>query len=230
MKKIKKVITVAPRRQNGFQPTRARRGGNERLENTGLAALRGTVLSRVHGAVRKLVENSPERELHEALIANTAMDTLIHLVSREHAAAEVALNVDDPLRAAKARAARQMSALLSAEGGPIGVEEAAKRLRITRAAVDKRRKTGTLIGIEDGGRAVLYPNWQFTSTGLLPGLGEALRAIGVSDPWMRMQFFLRLDPDLGMRPLDALRACRLAEVARSAKHYGRQGEDEKSAS
>jgi hypothetical protein len=30
-------------------------------------------------------------------------------------------------------------------------------------------------------------------------------AIGVADPWMRMQFFLRSDPDLGMTPLDARR-------------------------
>jgi hypothetical protein len=224
-KKLKRIRGVKPRPRKGFQATSIKWLENERLENNGLTALRGTVLKRVEDAVRQLVKISDERHLHEALSTNTAIDALIHLVSRDNAAAEVATKVDDPLRAAKARAAKQMSELLAAEGGPIGVEEAAKRLRITRAAVDKRRRTGTLIGIEDGGRAVLYPSWQFTNTGLLTGLDDALRVIGVSDAWMRMQFFLTPDPDLGTRPLEALRAGRAEEVALSARRFGRQGED-----
>ena len=131
----------------------------------------------------------------------------------------------DPLRDAKARAAKKFAELLAAEGGPVGVETAAKLLRLTRAAVDKRRKNGTPIGIEDGGRAILYPRWQFTETGLLPGLDHALRAMSIRDPWMRMQFFLSKTIDLGSRPLDTLRKGRLDDVIRAASRFGRLGED-----
>jgi hypothetical protein len=150
---------------------------------------------------------------------------LIHLVSSEAAAAQVAANVQDPLRAAKARAARKIAELLSAEGGPLGVEQVSRILRISRAAVDKRRKTGTLIGVADGGRAILYPGWQFTETGLLPGFEQSLKAMAIVDPWMRIQFFLSRDPDLGGRPLDALRGGRVDEVRRAAQRFGRLGED-----
>jgi hypothetical protein len=153
------------------------------------------------------------------------MDALIHLVSSDAAAVEAASNVEDPLREAKARAAKKFAELLAAEGGSVGVETAAKLLRITRAAVDKRRKNGTLIGIEDGGRAILYPRWQFTETGLLPGLDDALRAMPIRDPWMRMQFFLSKAIDLGSRPLDLLRKRRLDDVIRAASRFGRFGED-----
>jgi hypothetical protein len=198
---------------------------SDRTENSDLASLHGSVLKRVEGAVRHLVEIAPREHLYEALSTQTPMDALIHLVSREAAAVEVASSVQDPLRAAKARAARTMSDLLSSEGGTLGVEEVAKRLRITRAAVDKRRRAGTLIGIDDGGRAVLYPAWQFTPTGLLPGLDDALRAIGVADPWMRIQFFLANEPDLAARPVDALRQGRKVEVVQAAKRFGRYGDD-----
>ena len=199
------------------------RPANKILNN--LNSLQGSVLKRVEGAVRHLVKVAPEEQLYEALSTSTAIDALIHLVSSEGAAAEAAAHVDDPLRAARARAARQMAKLLSAEGGPLGVETVADRLRITRAAVDKRRKSGTLIGIEDGGRSVLYPSWQFTATGLLPGLEQVLRSLGVTDPWMRLQFFLAEDPELGMRPLDALRAARQADTISAARRFGRQGDD-----
>src|SRR5215472_4706917 len=129
-----------------------------RLRNRGGKSedpLRTSVLKRVTPAVLRLVEVSPEQQLLEALSTNTGMDALIHLVSGDTAAVEAASHVQDPLREAKARAARKFAGLLAADGGPIGVEDVAKLLRITRAAVDKRRKNGTLIGIEDGGRAIL---------------------------------------------------------------------------
>jgi hypothetical protein len=223
-RKVKRISGVTTRPRRGLLSS-ATRGEVERLEANDLLSLHGVVLKRVQSAVSELVNVSLEAHLLEALSANTAMDALIHLVSRDTAAAQVALNVEDPLRAARARAAKRMSELLAAEGGPLRVEEVAARLRITRAAVDKRRRAGTLIGIEDGGRAVLYPGWQFTETGLLPGLDDALRLIGVSDSWMRIQFFLSAEPDLGQSPLHALRRGRKEDVKLAAKRFGRQGDD-----
>jgi len=223
-KKVKRVKGVKHRRRTGLQATSSHAWlENDRL--VGSDALRSTVLRRLEPAVRNLVQASHEHQLLEALSANTSIDALIHLVSGEGVTTEVASNVQDPLREAKARAAKKVAELLCAEGGPIGVEDASKRLRIGRAAVDKRRRTGTLIGIDDGGRAVLYPSWQFTETGLLPGLDESLRAMVIVDPWMRLQFFLNRDADLGCRPLDALRAGRIDEVTRAARRHGRFGED-----
>jgi len=224
-KTVKRIKGLVHRqRRKGLQPMSSFGWlDNDRLVESD--PLRSMVLKRLAPAVRDLVRASPKDQLLEALGANTSIDALIHLVSSEGVAAEVASNVQDPLREAKARAAKKVSGLLSAEGGPIGVEDVSKVLRISRAAVDKRRKTGTLIGIEDGGRAILYPSWQFTHTGLLPGLDESLKAMVIVDPWMRIQFFLSHDVDLGTRPLDALRSGRVDEVILAARRYGRLGED-----
>lgn len=187
--------------------------------------LRGSLLKRIAPVVHRLVKDTREEQVQEALSTDTGVDALIHLVSGEAAAALAASTVQDPLREARARAAKKVSELLAAEGGPIGVEDAAKLLRISRAAIDKRRKNGTLIGIEDGGRAILYPRWQFTETGLLKGLDDALKVMVISDPWMRIQFFLSRDSDLGERPLDALRRGRISDVVAAASRFGSLGEE-----
>jgi hypothetical protein len=189
------------------------------------APMRDIVLEKTGTALQRLVESAPTHTLVEALRTQTPFEALVHITSSNEAVSVMALQTEDPLRAAKARAAKHLLALLNAEGGPIGVEEASERLGITRAAVDKRRKTGTLIGISDRGRAVVYPNWQFTTHGVLPGFDEVLRSIGVQNEWMKMQFFLTYDPDLQARPLDALRKGDREGVLRAAQQYGRQGED-----
>jgi hypothetical protein len=183
------------------------------------------VQSRATEGLQQVIAAVSRESLYEALTTKTPVDALIHIISNETAVAHAATFVDDPLRAARARAARRMAELLAADGGPLGVEEVAGALRLTRAAVDKRRKAGTLIGVDDGGRAVLYPSWQFRSTGLLPGLDEVLRAMTIRDPWMRIEFFLSPDPEIGARPLDALREGRGIDVLAAARRYGRQGED-----
>jgi hypothetical protein len=222
-KRVRRVKAVHKRRKSRLlAASHAAWLDAERLEGD---TLRGSVLKRLAPAVQHLVRISPDQQLLDALSTNTGIDALIHLISGENAAAQVASSTEDPLREARARAAKRFSELLAAEGGPIGVDDASKSLRITRAAVDKRRKSGTLIGIEDGGRAILYPSWQFTPTGLLPGLQESLQAMAITDPWMRMQFFLTVDSELGERPLDALRGGRIGLAIAAAKRYGRLGED-----
>ncbi|MSP00518.1 MAG: hypothetical protein EXR07_05625 [Acetobacteraceae bacterium] len=189
------------------------------------AALQSAVQIRAAEGLHQIIGAVSRQYLYEALITKTPVDALIKIVSSEASVALAATVVDDPLRAAKARAARRMVDLLATEGGPLGVDEVAAVLRITRAAVDKRRRAGTLIGVDDGGRAVLYPSWQFRDTGLLPGLDEVLRAMSIRDPWMRIEFFLSSEPDVGERPLDALHKGRKDEVITAARRYGRQGED-----
>ena len=189
------------------------------------AALQNAVQTRAGEGLQQIIAAVSRDRLYQALSTKTPVDALIHIVSSESAVAHAATVVDDPLRAARARAAQRMADLLAAEGGPLGVEDVSAVLRITRAAVDKRRRAGTLIGVDDGGRAVLYPSWQFRDTGSLPGLDDVLRALDIRDPWMRIEFFLSPDPDIGGRPLDVLRDGRKAEVIAAAKRYGRHGED-----
>jgi hypothetical protein len=188
-------------------------------------ALHSAVQTRAAEGLQQIITAVSRDRLYHALSAKTPVDALIHIVSSESAVAHAATVVDDPLRMARARAVRRMADLLAAEGGPFGVDQVAAVLRITRAAVDKRRRAGRLIGVADGGRAVLYPSWQFRDTGSLPGLDEALRALDIRDPWMRIEFFLSPDPDIGGRPLDALRDGRKAGVVAAARRYGRHGED-----
>jgi hypothetical protein len=42
---------------------------------------------------------------------------------------------------------------------------------------------------------------------------------------MQLQFLVTVDPDLGLRPLDALRAGDVAVVVQAARRYGRFGDD-----
>jgi hypothetical protein len=61
--------------------------------------------------------------------------------------------------------------------------------------------------------------------GATEGIEEVLAALGVSGPLMQLQFLVTVDPDLGMRPLDALRAGDVAVVMQAARRYGRFGDD-----
>jgi predicted transcriptional regulator len=188
-------------------------------------AVRQAISQKAGIALSDIIHASSQTTLLNALAERTGVDALIFLVSQNDTALSAAVQSPDPLRAARSRAAQKMAELVRAEGGPMGAEEVAEHLGISRAAVDKRRKKGALLGIQDGARAVRYPSWQFVPTGVLVGLPEALGAIGIEDPWMRLQFFLSPDGDLGVTPLEALRAGRVGEVVAAAAKYGRLGED-----
>lgn len=186
---------------------------------------RDSLLIRVQSALQDIVKMTDENRILEALSTPTGMDALIHLVGNTQVASHVASLTDDPLRAARARAVQQRLALIRAEGGCIGAEAVAERLRLTRAGVDKRRKANRLIGIDGGSRTIEYPSWQFEGAGTLKGLEATLAALGVSDPLMQMQFFLTVDPDLEKRPLDALRNGEIEAVEQAGKRHGRFGDD-----
>jgi hypothetical protein len=114
--------------------------------------------------------------------------------------------------------------LLEAEGGPLRVEEVATLLRLSRQAVDKRRRAGRLLGLRAEHRGYAYPSWQFTVHGLLTGLEEVLRDLGGQDPWMQLAFMVSGNRSLdGETPLHALRRGHVAAVRRAARLYGEQG-------
>jgi hypothetical protein len=133
------------------------------------------------------------------------------------AAAGSAVEALDPEAELVARGARRKAELIALAGGLLSAGEAAARLRISRQAVDKRRRAGRLIAVPRG-REHGYPAAQFTDDGLVLGLDDCLGALGYDSPWMRLEWLLVPDAVLGgASPLDALRAGRADDVLAAAR-------------
>jgi hypothetical protein len=114
--------------------------------------------------------------------------------------------------------------LLNAEGGVWTADQVQEFLRLTRQGVAQRRTRGKLLGVEVGKRGYLYPAWQFTETGVLPGLEEILAILSEGSDLSRMAFFLSGNIALdGKRPLDLLREGKIELVRRAAQLLGEQG-------
>lgn len=130
----------------------------------------------------------------------------------------------DPLAGARARGVVAQREMLAVEGPPLRVSEVADRLDISRQAVDKRRQAGKLLAVSLGSRSHLYPRWQFSETGFLPGLEEVLQALDEHPPWARLRFFVSGNHRLGgERPLDTLRRGHLQRVIKAAEAFGEHG-------
>ncbi len=134
--------------------------------------------------------------------------------------------LDDAESTASARWTRARDAgrqalltLLDGEGGVLTPEAVAERLSRTRQAVHQRQRKGQLLAVP-GVRGAVYPVWQFTEDGVLPGIPEVLEALGSTPPAMAVQFFLTGRDTLGgERPLDVLRAGRVDDVRHAAAEF-----------
>jgi hypothetical protein len=125
----------------------------------------------------------------------------------------------DPLAPARLRGFRMRGRLLDAEGGTRSATELAQMLRVTRQAVDKRRRKGTLIGLDLGRRGYAYPVWQAG----LHGLGDVLGELQGYDPWTQVAFMLAPNAWLdGETPLTVLREREVERVLGAARNYGEQ--------
>lgn len=193
----------------------------ERVRQLSGSPGRGAFIARALQALAQIAADTDERALAEATGARTDFDVLLQALETPEARA----HLDDPLAAAKIRGLQQRERLLRAEGGVVAAGDVANALRITRQAVDKRRRGGRLIAVAAGRRGYAYPVWQFDSTsGTLPGLEEVLSELGDHDQWMRMAFMLnpnvRLD---GETPLAVLRDRDIERVKQAAQAYGKHG-------
>lgn len=128
-----------------------------------------------------------------------------------------ALQVIDPLAAARVQGVAVKRRLLEMEGGAVPSTAMANLLGMTRQAVDKRRKRGALIGLDLGRRGFAYPVWQVD----LQGLPEVLAELHELSGWAQAAFMLSPNPWLGGNsPLDTLRAGNADAVVRAARLYG----------
>lgn len=129
--------------------------------------------------------------------------------------------------AARGRVAAQR--IFDAEGGLLSGQQVGDALGISRQAVDKRRRAGTLLALRWTGRSFSYPAWQLRNGQPLPGLHRVLSALGDDDghPIGQVVFFLTSFPRLAdKRPLDLLREGSqqaIDDVVRAAEAFMDQG-------
>ncbi|MSP61913.1 MAG: hypothetical protein EXR72_16585 [Myxococcales bacterium] len=193
-----------------------------RVSAAATSPLRAAFNTRVLTAVAEVAEGCTDEALGEVLSAPTDFASL--LVALQQPGVLERFRRQDPLFPARIRGLQARQELLNAEGGVSTVAEVANRLGISRQAVDKRRRAGTLLALDTGRRGYLYPVWQFGDQGPLFGLPGILGDLRDRDPWARMGFFLTGDHRLGGRtPLAALRAGEVAAVRRAARSYGEHG-------
>lgn len=188
-----------------------------RLETEGGTPLQRAFFHRVMRGLARFAEGGDDA-LEAALKASTDVGTLAYVASE--LAGSPAVAEIDPTAALLAEGAKVKQELLERAGGAVGVTDAARILGITRQAVDKRRRAHRLIAVSHG-HDYAYPAAQFFEDGLVPGLDKALEAMPILDPWMRLEWLVTADDELGgMSPLEALKAGRVDDVVANAADHG----------
>lgn len=126
--------------------------------------------------------------------------------------------------AALLRGAQVQRDLLQQAGGALSASEVGELLGITRAAVDKRRRQGALLGLKLPSGDFAYPAAQFAKNDVIPGLPDVLRSFRVRDPWMQLDALMARDKTLGNRTaLEALTAGKVERVKAVVSSFGEQG-------
>lgn len=149
-----------------------------------------------------------------------------HAMFRAMRSAEVLdqIQKSDPLARAFLDGLDAKARLIEQNGGIFKTEEVAEYLGITPQAVNKRRASRQLVGLTFRKRGYVFPAWQFTDRGTVPGLEQVLLALADHDEWMQNVFFINPNTRLGgRRPLDLLREGEIQEVLDSAREFGQHG-------
>jgi len=110
-------------------------------------------------------------------------------------------------------------------GGAFDLEEVQTLLNgVTRQAIEKRVKEGSLLAVPGPSNRRRYPTVQFTREGVVPGLKDVQDALPTRNPWAALNFFVRPDDRLGGRkPIDVLRDGEVDLVVSAARGMGVQG-------
>jgi hypothetical protein len=183
-----------------------------------ISTIRHIFFQRSLRAIEEL-QSLDEKKLAEAVQAPTDYRVLLTALNSEEALASI--RAHDPLAGARIRGLEAKRNILEAEGGALSTAQIARAFKITRQAVDKRRKERKLLGVELGKKGYRYPVWQVG----LPRLAEVLDALGDRDSWERIAFFLNPSALLSDRtPLEILQKGKNnIDVLRAAAVYGEQG-------
>jgi hypothetical protein len=180
-----------------------------------------TLMRRAISAVLQFAELS-----EDSVINATAAPTDLVVLVRALSSGELLddLRSVEPLAPAFIRGIEGQRKLLEEHGGTLSAGQIGQMLGITRQAVDKRRRSRTLLALNMGRHGYRYPVWQLTRSGPLPGLEDVLQALEPHDGWMQIAFFVSKNPRLGDEtPVDMLRAGKVERVVNAARAYGEHG-------
>jgi hypothetical protein len=158
-------------------------------------AIQDAFIRRTAHAIERLATQADEATLVEAMAAPTDFGTLarvlIDLGAIGSAVAEIDPDAVDLVREIEHRAD-----VVRRAGGMLSAEDVGKLLNISRQAVDKRRRSGTLLALRQGGDW-LYPRAQFHEHEAIPDLANVIRGLEVSGPWVTLEFLVTEDDVLG---------------------------------
>lgn len=113
---------------------------------------------------------------------------------------------------------------LKAAGGAYDLAQVEQLLSISRQAIHKKVQEGALLAVPGPGNQRRYPAVQFTQGGTLPGLREALTALGSRNGWYKLNWLVNPDPRIGNRaPAELLQAGDVATAVAAARSQGEQG-------
>ena len=167
-------------------------------------SMESAFIRRSLSALERLVGSASAHALSEALAAPTDIGSLAQLLSRSDNVGAPVMALE-PLAPSLARGIEHREQLLRLAGGTIPAQEAAHLLGISRQAVDKRRKAGSLLAVRQG-NDWHYPACQFQQGEVVNGLAGVVQQMASSGPWVTLDFLLSEDAVLGQRtPLQALR-------------------------
>lgn len=168
-------------------------------------SVQAAFLRRALSALERIAGSVPTKTLTEALAAPTDVGSLARLLSRSEVVGTAVTDLD-PLAPSLARNVAHRQTLLALAGGALSADETGRILGITRQAVDKRRRTGTLLAFKEGGDW-RYPACQFADGEVVAGIAEVVRGLNSASPWVALDFLLAPDTVLvGRTPLEALKA------------------------
>jgi hypothetical protein len=155
----------------------------------------------------------------------------LEIVDRQYALAasligrlEAGEGMRSPAELSAAGFAASREALLAAAGGALTLTEAAQALGMTRQNLHKRIHAGSALGMLLDNR-IMVPKLQLVAddgrTALIAGIDRVVRPFleAKAGAWSALQFLLDPDPNLGRRPIEALRAGDISGAEHATRAY-----------
>ena len=203
---VREIPGTSPGLRSSSRPERA---AMERAALARLTHFMGEALSKTSTRVLEQVLGEPAPGV-------AVMDVLTEVLLEDAAGGQWA--------AALLRGAQVQRDLLREAGGALSSNDVGRLLGIGRAAVDKRRRHGALLGLKLPNGDIVYPAAQFRKGDVLPGLTEVLGVFRFHDPWMQLDVLLARDQALGGRTaFEALTDSDVQLVKTVVSSMGEQG-------
>jgi hypothetical protein len=114
---------------------------------------------------------------------------------------------------------------LRAAGGAYDLAEVESLLGVSRQAINKRVRQGSLLAVPGPGNRLRYPTVQFKPDGsIVEGLREVKEVLPSRNVWVTLNFLVSRDPRLNnRRPIDLLKKGDVESVIESARRIDEQG-------